>query len=137
MKTLRTAALGLAALTLSACGRTPGVTIHAPTEGETLPGPAVRVTLGALNVDIAPVAEQRPGAAHYHLFLDVDVTPLDEPVPQGVGGVVHLGGGQSEFHFDSLAAGPHRLIAVLGDNTHVPLARAHADTVNFIVGPWP
>lgn len=128
------AALGIA---LSACSRPPAVTITAPTEGETLPGPAVHVTLEVMNVDIAPVAENRPGAAHYHLFVDVDVTPLDAPVPQGVAGVVHLGGGQSDFHFDSLAAGPHRLIAILGDNTHVPLPGARADTVNFIVGPWP
>ena len=131
------AALVAAVVALAACSRTPGVAIATPTEGETLPGPAVHVTLGALNVEIGPVAENRPGAAHYHLYLDLDVTPLDEPVPQGVDGIVHLGGGQAEFHFDSLAPGPHRLIAVLGDNTHVPLARARTDTVNFVVGPWP
>lgn len=134
MQRVTFAALGIA---LSACSRPPAVTITAPTEGETLPGPAVHVTLGVMNAEIAPVAENRPGAAHYHLFVDVDVTPLDAAVPQGVAGVVHLGGGQSDFHFDSLAAGPHRLIAILGDNTHVPLPGARADTVNFIVGPWP
>jgi len=126
-----------AGLGLSACSRPPTVTIATPTEGETVSGPAVQVTLGVVNVEIAPVAENRPGAAHSHLFLDVDVTPLDAPVPVGVAGVVHLGGGQLEYRFDSLAAGPHRLIAVLGDNTHVPLSHARADTVNFVVGPWP
>ncbi len=129
--------LVVAGLGLSACGGAPSVTIITPTEGEAVPGPAVQIALGIANVEIAPVAEQRPGAAHAHLFLDVDLTPLDAPVPPGVAGVVHLGGGQLEYRFDSLAAGPHRLIAVLGDNTHVPLPHARADTVNFIVGPWP
>ena len=67
------------ALGVAACGRAPQVTITAPTEGETVTAP-VRVTLGVMNVELAPAAENRPGTAHHHLFLDADVTPLDASI---------------------------------------------------------
>lgn len=130
------AALAVVALGVVACGRAPTVTITAPAEGETVTSP-VRVTLGVVNAELAPAAENRPGTAHHHLFLDVDVTPLDASIPAGTAGITHLGKGQMEWEYDSLARGPHRLIAVLADPAHVPLRNAKADTVNFVVGPWP
>ena len=129
-------ALAVVALGVAACGRAPTVTITAPAEGETVAAP-VRVTLGVVNVELAPAAENRPGTAHHHLFLDVDVTPLDASIPAGATGITHLGKAQTEWQYDSLARGPHRLIAVLADPAHVPLKNARADTVNFVVGPWP
>jgi hypothetical protein len=129
-------ALVAVALSAAACGRAPAVTITAPRDGETVMAP-VRVTLGVVNVELAPAADERPGTAHHHLFLDVDVTPPTDTIPAGVTGVIHLGRAQTEFTFDSLAPGPHRVIAVLGDYGHVPLRNAAADTVNFVVGPWP
>jgi len=120
----------------TACARPPAVTITAPAEGETVTAP-VRVTLGVANVELAPAAEERPGTGHHHLFLDVDVTPPADTIPAGVTGIIHLGRAQTEFTFDNLAAGPHRIIAVLADHGHVPLRGATADTVNFVVGPWP
>jgi hypothetical protein len=54
------------ALGVAACGRAPTVTITAPAEGETVTAP-VNVTLGVLNVELAPAAENRPGTAHHHL----------------------------------------------------------------------
>ena len=124
------------ALGVAACGRAPTVTITAPAEGETVTAP-VNVTLGVLHVELAPAAENRPGTAHHHLFLDVEVTPLDASIPAGATGITHLGKAQTEWQYDSLARGPHRLIAVLADPAHVPLRHARADTVNFVVGPWP
>jgi len=124
------------ALGVAGCGRAPTVTITAPTEGETVAAP-VRVTLGVVDVELAPAAENRPGTAHHHLFLDVEVTPLDASIPAGATGITHLGKAQAEWQYDSLARGPHRLIAVLADPAHVPLKNARADTVNFVVGPWP
>lgn len=129
--------LAVLALGIAACGRPPSVTITAPAEGETITGPAARVTLAAAGIEIAPASEERPGTAHHHLFLDRDPTPATDQIPAGITGIVHLGRGQAEFTFDSLARGPHRLIAVLGDPAHVPLGNARADTVNFVVGPWP
>jgi len=121
---------------LAACGRTSpraGVTIDSPAEGDTVRGSAVHVTLSATGVELAPASEERPGTAHHHLFLDVDTGPLDQEIPAGVSGIIHLGRAQTAFHWDSVAPGWHRIIAVLGDWRHVPLVPPATDTVHFVV----
>lgn len=131
----------IAAALLSACGRGGGgggsvrATINSPAEGDTVRGSAVHVTLAVSGIELAPAADERPGTAHHHLFLDVDTGPLDQKIPSGVPGVIHLGRAQTEHHWDSVAAGPHRIIAVLADWQHVPLATAATDTVRFVVQP--
>ena len=95
----------------------------------------MHVTLSASGVELAPAADERPGTAHHHLFLDVETTPLDQKIPAGVTGIIHLGRAQTEFHWDSVAPGTHRIIAVLGDWQHVPLVSAATDTVRFVVQP--
>ena len=127
--------LGSALLTACQKGSRASVTIDTPTAGDTVRGAAVHVTLSASGVELAPAADERPGTAHHHLFLDVDTGPLDQKIPSGVPGVIHLGRAQTEHHWDSVAAGPHRIIAVLADWQHVPLASAAADTVRFVVQP--
>lgn len=126
------------ALLLAACGRKSSqvsVKIDSPTNGDTVRGTAVHVTLTARGVELAPAAEERPGTAHHHLFLDVDTGPLDRAIPAGVTGIIHLGRAQTEFHWDSVAPGPHRIIAVLADSKHVPLVPPATDTVHFVVQP--
>jgi len=109
------------------------VSILTPSEGDTVTGPAVHITLGISGIELAPASEQRPGIAHHHLFLDVDPTPDADTIPAGVTGTIHLGRAQTEFHWDSVAPGPHRIIAVPGDAWHVPLQPRVADTVHFVV----
>ena len=111
----------------------PKVMIVLPKNGAVVTGPSVHVIVSAEGVEIAPVAEHRPGTAHHHLFLDVNVTSPDSAIPAGVPGIVHLGKGQVEYTFDAVPPGPHRLIAVLGDPNHVPLKPMVADTVHFTV----
>jgi hypothetical protein len=106
--------------------------ITTPRDGGTVAGPTVRVTLKASGIAIASVARGQAGAAHYHLFLDVDVPPAGEAIPQGPG-VTHLGDGQKEFRLENVGAGLHRLIVVLGDNAHVTVARHQSDTTYFTV----
>ena len=124
-----------------ACGKgrdntvQPAVAIDSPVSGDTLRGTAVHIELAVNGVELAPAAEERPGTAHHHLFLDVDPGPLDQKIPSGVTGIVHLGRAQTEFHWDSVAPGPHRIIAILADWQHVPLPGAAADTVHFILRP--
>lgn len=122
---------------LAACGRAsrPSVTIDTPAAGDTVRGSAVHVTLTAHGIELASAAEERAGTAHHHLFLDVDTGPLDQEIPAGVTGIIHLGRAQTEFHWDSVAAGPHRIIAVLADWRHVPLVPPATDTVRFVVAP--
>lgn len=105
--------------------------IMEPREGATLSS-AVRVALGADEVTIAPVSAAKAGAAHYHLFLDVDALAGGAAIPQGPG-VTHLGNGQKTFQLENLTPGMHRLIVVLGDNSHIPIARQRCDTTYFTV----
>jgi hypothetical protein len=130
----RSAAL---ALLLPACRATPApiatVRITSPVERDTVAGPAVHVTLAVSGIELAPVAEQRPGTAHHHLYLDVDVGDLAQPIPVGLPGIIHLGQAQTEFHWDSVAPGPHRIIAVLADPAHIPLRPLVVDSVRFVV----
>jgi hypothetical protein len=123
------------ALLLVACRERPAVSVSitAPAEGDTVTGPAVHITLGASGIELAPASEQRPGIAHHHLFFDRDPTPATDTIPSGVTGIIHLGRAQTEFHWDSVSPGPHRIIAVLGDAWHLPLRPPVADTVHFVV----
>jgi hypothetical protein len=121
---------------LAACNRAaspPSVSIDSPATGDTVHGSAVLITLTAHGIPLAPAADEKPGTAHHHLFLDVDPTPMDQKIPAGVTGIIHLGRAQTEFHWDSVAPGPHRIIAVLADFNHVPLPQAGTDTAQFVV----
>lgn len=128
--------LGTAVL-LAACGRASRplarVAIDTPADGDTVRGSAVHVTLSASGVELAPAADERPGTAHHHLFLDVDASPLDQPIPSGITGIIHLGRAQTEFHWDGVPPGSHRIITVLADWQHVPLVPPATDTVRFVV----
>lgn len=127
--------LPVLACVLAACGKPsqPSVTIDTPADGDTVRGSVVHVTLSAPGVELAPAAEEREGTAHHHLFLDVDTGPLDQQIPAGVTGIIHLGRAQTEFHWDSVAPGAHRIIAVLADWRHVPLVPPATDTARFVV----
>ena len=108
------------------------VKITAPTNGATVTAP-VKITLTASGVEIVPATVERPGTGHHHLFVDHDVTPVNDTIPRGVTGILHLGRGQTEFVLDSLKPGPHRVIAVVADWKHVPLKPLVVDTVTFTV----
>ena len=109
------------------------VRVVLPKENSTVAGPSVHVVLEAQGIEIAPAAAQRAGTAHHHLFLDTDVTASDAAIPMETAGIVHLGKGQSEYSFEGVKPGTHRLIAVLADPNHVPLKPLVADTVQFNV----
>ena len=96
--------------------------ITTPRDGATIKGPAVRVVLAAVGM----------GAAHYHLFLDTNVPPAGQAIPEGPG-ITHLPSGEKAHQFAELAPGLHRLIVVLGDNGHVAVARQKSDTAYFTV----
>ena len=111
------------------------VTITHPAAGDTVVGTSVHVMLAATGIEIAPASDERHGTAHHHLFFDVDLTPPGDTIPAGVAGIRHLGRAQTEFTWDSVAPGPHRIIAMLADAWHVPLSPLAVDTVNVVVRP--
>jgi hypothetical protein len=111
----------------------PTACIMSPAEGSTLKKANVKVVLASAGgVNIAPVAAAKAGGAHYHIFLDVDPSPDGEPIPQGPG-ITHMGNGAKEFMIENVAPGSHRIIVILGDNSHVPVRGQKADTTYFQV----
>lgn len=104
-----------------------------PTEGAEVEGPDVLVRLGSSGIGIVPADVRDPGTGHHHIFVDTDLTPLNDTIPSGVPGILHMGQGQREFLVQGLAPGEHRLIAVLADWAHVPLDPPAVDTVRFTV----
>ena len=110
--------------------------IVSPANRATVSSP-VKLVLKATGVEIAPATEERAGTGHHHLFVDHDVTVVNDTIPRGVSGILHLGRGQTEFVFDStttvLKPGSHRIIDVVADWHHSPLKPWAADTVTFTV----
>jgi hypothetical protein len=128
-------AFAVASQGFAACRKSPPrptVSITSPSAGDTIRGSVVDVTLAVSGIELAPVAEQRPGTAHHHLFLDLDATSAG-PIPFGIPGIVHLGQAQTTYRWENVAPGEHRIIAVLADPAHVPLQPPAADTVSFVV----
>jgi hypothetical protein len=108
------------------------VQITSPKNGASVSNP-VTITLVATGVRIAAASDQSAGSTHHHLFVDHDLTWLNDTIPQGSPGIIHLAGGQTEVVLDSLKPGPHRVIALLARWDHVPLYPLVADTVVFTV----
>ena len=137
--------VALCALGLAACGGddeaaeesmpapTGTVTIVEPAQGATVTGPNVTVRLSTTGVPIVPAGDLTAGTGHHHLYLDADVESMAAPVPTVPGSIVHMGNAASEFTFENVAPGQHRLIAVVADGVHVPLNPPVMDTVTFTV----
>lgn len=127
------------ACAVAACGGEPreraSVEIVEPADGALLVGSDSRVVLSVTGVEITPATVERKGTAHHHLFVDREVTPLQDTIPAGVTGILHLGRGQTEFVLKDLAPGEHRVIVLLADRHHVPLRPPAADTVRFTIQP--
>lgn len=111
-----------------------GVAITSPAKGATT-GKDVTVTLHAEGVTIAKADGKKvEGVGHYHLFLDTIPTADNTVIPPTTKKIVHIGTGDSTFTFKGLAAGPHRIIAVIGYGDHTPMP-TRRDTVDFTVKP--
>ncbi len=124
---------GTATEAAAAATAAPTVTILEPIEGADIAGTSVPVRLTAEGVEIVPAGELVAGTGHHHLYLDADLTRSDAPVPTVPGQIIHLGTGVSEYTFENVTPGSHRLIAVVADGLHVPLQPWVVDTVTFTV----
>jgi hypothetical protein len=109
------------------------IVITSPAEGETVQGPGLTVRLEARGFTVVPAGDATPNSGHLHLYLDRDLSASDVPIPVEPGFIVHLGTGATEFVFENVPAGEHRLIAAVGDALHVPLQPWVVDTVRFTV----
>ena len=114
----------------------PTVTIVQPEEGATV-GPDVTVVLEAEGIEIVSITPPVVGTGHHHLYVDVDLTPLDQMIPQGDPRIIHKGDGGSEILLEGLEPGEHRIIAVVANPAHIPIDPPIVDTLRFTVANQP
>ena len=88
-----------------------------PGDGQVIRG-AFWVRMGLVDAGIAPAGVEKANTGHHHLLIDVDLPPLDQPIPNDRNHL-HFGLGQTEARID-LPPGRHTLQLLLGDETHTP-----------------
>ncbi len=112
----------------------PAVTVRItqPEEGSTT-GPDVVVVMETEGIEIVSITPPVVGTGHHHLYVDVDLTPLSDMIPQNDPQIIHMGDGSTEYTLEGLEAGEHRLIAVVANPAHIPLDPPVVDTLHFTV----
>jgi Domain of unknown function (DUF4399) len=88
-----------------------------PSDGQVIKG-SFWVRMGLSGGGIAPAGVDKANTGHHHLLIDVDLPPLDQPIPNDHNHL-HFGLGQTEAHLD-LPPGKHTLQLLLGDQNHIP-----------------
>ena len=116
----------------------PAVTVRIaqPEEGATV-GPDVQVVLETEGIEIVSITPPVVGTGHHHIYVDVDLTPLSDLIPQNDPQIIHMGDGSTEYMLEGLAPGEHRLIAVVANPAHIPLDPPVVDTLHFTVANEP
>ena len=76
------------------------------------------IRMGLSGAGIAPAGVEKKFTGHHHLLIDVDLPPLDVPIPNDKNHL-HFGKGQTEARIE-LPPGKHTLQLLLGDDSHVP-----------------
>ena len=89
-----------------------------PSDGAVISGGKFWLRMGLSGAGIAPAGVSKPNTGHHHLLVDVDLPPLDQPIPNDKNHL-HFGGGQTEARIE-LPPGRHTLQLLLGDANHVP-----------------
>lgn len=88
-----------------------------PSDGQVIKG-SFWLRMGLSGGGIAPAGVDKANTGHHHLLIDVDLPPLDQPIPNDHNHL-HFGLGQTEAHLD-LPPGKHTLQLLLGDQNHIP-----------------
>lgn len=88
-----------------------------PVHGQEVTSP-VTVRFGLHGMGVAPAGVEFPDSGHHHLLIDVDLPPLDQPIPNDEKHR-HFGGGQTEVTL-ALPPGSHTLQLLLADHRHIP-----------------
>ena len=99
-------------------------------------GPKTMIHFGLHGMGVAPAGTKKANSGHYHLLIDTDLPPLDQPIPNDENHL-HFGGGQTEVEL-SLPPGPHTLQLLLGDENHIPhTPPVYSDKIHVTVAESP
>ena len=113
----------------------PEVRIVAPSNGSTVRGPDVTVTIALTDLALVPAAQAtRLEDLHVHYLLDVDPSPwLDgrTPVPAGDAKIVHSAATSNMFQ--AVDPGSHRVAVLVGLSNHAAVQPPIAPSVTFTV----
>ena len=88
-----------------------------PADGQVIQG-KFWLRMGLSGAGIAPAGIEKKFTGHHHVLIDVDLPPLDAPIPNDKNHQ-HFGKGQTEARIE-LPPGKHTLQLLLGDDSHVP-----------------
>ncbi len=86
-------------------------------DGATI-APTTTVHFGLSGMGVAPAGVKKANSGHFHLLIDEDTPPLDQPIPNNENNL-HFGAGQTETTV-TLPVGKHTLQLLMGDANHVP-----------------
>lgn len=89
-----------------------------PADGQVIRGGKFWIRMGLSNAGVAPAGVDLKYTGHHHLMIDVDLPPLDEPIPNDKNHL-HFGRGQTEARIE-LPRGHHTLQLLFGDTDHLP-----------------
>lgn len=89
-----------------------------PNDGEVIDSCSFRVWFGLRHMGVAPAEIDKPNTGHHHLLIDVELPPMDQPIPNDRNHL-HFGGGQTETVVE-LSPGTHTLQLLMGDKDHIP-----------------
>ena len=86
-------------------------------DGATI-GPTTTLHFGLEGMGVAPAGVAKPNTGHFHLLIDTEMGPPDEPIPNNENNL-HFGAGQTQATV-TLAPGKHTLQLLMGDANHIP-----------------
>jgi hypothetical protein len=86
-------------------------------DGATI-APTTTVHFGLTGMGVAPAGVAKANSGHFHLLIDTELPPLDQPIPNDENHL-HYGAGQTEASI-TLPKGKHTLQLLLGDANHIP-----------------
>src|SRR5579859_1793671 len=113
----------------------PQVVITSPTNGQTVVGPDVTVSIQVTGTTLVPAASAtKLEDMHVHYLLDVDPAPYlsgTTPIPAGNPNIVH--GAALSNTFTGVAPGPHKVTVILGLSDHRAVQPPVAPSVSFTV----
>lgn len=127
--------LSLAVPSVALAQQSPQIVIVSPTNGATVAGSDVTVTIQVSGATLVPAANAtKLEDLHVHYLLDVDPAPYTSgttPIPAGNPNIVHSGATTNAF--SGVAPGPHRVTVILGYSDHRAVQPPVAPAVSFTV----